>query len=154
MFESFRASFRRHVLLDCEVVREKDFRLVGDLVLDLSTKGMLVRARDRVLTGEEVIVSFRLPRSNDWFDAQGVVARVLHARRPSDCGVCLGIEFERVSRENEHLLFESLRGMSAPDPRRPPRPLAPSIEPRLLVRSPAPSRSVPPRGRAERSRAA
>ena len=42
--EPFRASFRRYVRIDCQVVREHDFRLIGDLALDLSTKGMLVRA--------------------------------------------------------------------------------------------------------------
>lgn len=121
--EPFRASFRRYVRLDCQVVREFDFRLIGDLALDLSTSGMLVRARERVLTGEEVIVSFQLPRSNVWFDAQGVVARVLHGRRPGDYGLSFGIEFVNLSLDDELLLFEHLRGKAAPDAQRPPRPL-------------------------------
>ncbi|MBN9162411.1 MAG: PilZ domain-containing protein, partial [Myxococcales bacterium] len=95
--EPIRTSFRRYVRIDCQVVREHDFRMVGDLALDLSTKGMLVRANERVLTGEEVVVSFKLPRSNEWFDAQGVVARVLHGRRPGDYGLSFGIEFVNLS---------------------------------------------------------
>jgi hypothetical protein len=121
--EPIRASFRRYVRLDCQVVREHDFRLVGDLALDLSTRGMLVRARERILTGEEVVVTFKPPRSNQWFDAQGTVARVLHGRRPGDYGLSFGIAFEGLSREDEHHLFEHLRGLPAPDALRPPRPL-------------------------------
>lgn len=129
--EPFRASFRRYVRLDCQVVREHDFRLVGDLALDLSTSGMLVRAvrcgrsgrEPRVLTGEEVIVSFKPPRSNAWFDAQGIVARVLHGRRPGDDGLSFGVEFQNLSREDELVLFDRLRGLSPPDAMRPPRPL-------------------------------
>jgi len=130
--EPFRASFRRYVRLDCQVVREFDFRLIGDLALDLSTKGMLVRARERVLTGEEVVVSFQLPRSNVWFDAQGVVARVLHGRRPGDYGLSFGIEFLNLSLDDELLLFEHLRGKVAPDAQRPPRPLVAPPSERLV----------------------
>jgi len=122
--EPVRRAFRRFVRLDCQVVRERDFRLVGDLVLDLSTNGMLVRATSRVLTGEEVIVSFRPPHSNDWFDAEAIVTRVLHGRRPGDVGPSIGLQFLGVSLDDERLLFTHLRGMSAPEPLRPPRALA------------------------------
>jgi hypothetical protein len=121
--EPIRASFRRYVRLDCQVVREHDFRLVGDLALDLSTKGMLVRACRRILTGEELVVSFKPPRSNRWFDAQGTVARVVHGRRPGDYGLSFGIEFHNMSRDDEYILFERLRGLPAPDAMRPPRSL-------------------------------
>ena len=132
--EPFRASFRRFVRLDCQVVRESDFRLIGDLALDLSTKGMLVRARERVLTGEEVVVSFQLPRSNVWFDAAGVIARVLHGRRPGDYGLSFGIEFVNLSHDDELLLFEHLRGKAAPDAQRPPRPLV-ALSSQRIVRA-------------------
>ncbi len=127
--DPIRTSFRRNVFLDCQVVRESGFDLVGDLALDLSTKGMLVRSNGvrkqrRVLTGEEVIVSFKPPRSNVWFDAQGTVARVVHGRRPGDPGLSYGIQFHDLSREDELRLFEQLRGLAAPDAQRPPRPLA------------------------------
>ena len=125
--EPVRCSFRRFVRIDCQVVREHDFRLVGDLALDLSTKGMLVRARQRVLTGEELLVAFRPPRSNRWIDAQATVARVVHGRRPGDIGLSFGIEFHGMEGEHEGLLFEQLRGMLAPDAMRPPRPLVPRV---------------------------
>jgi hypothetical protein len=121
--ESVRRSFRRFVRLDCQIVREHDFRLVADLALDLSTKGMLVRARTRVLSGEELLVTFKLPRTNHWVDASATVARVLHGRRPGDDGLCLGLEFDRISAEDEGMIFGSLRGLGAPEPLRPPRSL-------------------------------
>jgi hypothetical protein len=128
--DPIRASFRRFVCLDCQVVREHDFRLVGDLAVDLSTGGMLVRAREKILTGEELIVSFKPPRQNSWFDAQGTVARVLHGRRPGDRGLSFGVAFHNLSKDDEQLLFEQLRGFAAPDAHRPPRPLTTSPAPR------------------------
>jgi hypothetical protein len=121
--EPVRRAFRRFVRIDCQVVRERDFRIVGDLAFDLSTNGMLVRATQRVLTGDELVVSFKPPRCNRWFDAAAVVARVIHGRRPGDTGPCLGIEFQSVDKDDEWLLADHLRGMNAPDPMRPPRPL-------------------------------
>jgi hypothetical protein len=123
MSEPVRRAFRRFVRIDCQVVREHDFTLVGDVALDLSTEGMLVLARSRVLTGEELLVAFRPPRCSRWIDAQGTVARVLHGRRPGDAGLAFGVEFHGMEREQQDLLFEKLRGMAAPDAMRPPRPL-------------------------------
>lgn len=123
--EPVRQSFRRFVRIDCQVVREHDFKLIGDLALDLSTKGMLVRARTRVLTGEELLVAFRPPRCNRWIDAQATVARVVHGRRPGDTGLAFGIEFHGMDRVYEELIFDRLRGMVGPDAMRPPRPLVP-----------------------------
>lgn len=125
--EPVRRSFRRFVRIDCQVVREHDFRLVGDLALDLSTRGMLVRAHTRVLTGQELLIAFRPPRCNRWIDARGTVARVVHGRRPGDTGLAFGIEFDDLESNYEDLLFEKLRGMTAPDAMRPPRPLAPPL---------------------------
>lgn len=122
--EPSRASFRRCVLFDCQVVREHDFRLVGDLAVDLSTRGMRVRATSRVLTGEELLVSFELPGTGVWFDTRGLVSRVIHGRRPGESGLSFGIELVAPTRAEERLLFQWLRGRSAPDAQRPPRPLA------------------------------
>lgn len=110
--------------VSCQVVREHDFKLVGDLALDLSTTGMRVRTRERILTGDEVIVSFKLPHSQEWFDAEGIVARVLHGRRPGDTGHSFGIDFVDLSADDRDRLFASIRGLDAPDALRPPRPLA------------------------------
>jgi len=77
---------RHAVRLDCQVVRERDFKLLSEHAIDLSAEGMLVLTDERVLTGEEVIVSFRVPTLRAWFDAEALVARVVHGRRPTDPG--------------------------------------------------------------------
>lgn len=89
--EPIRKSLRRYVRLDCQVVRDFEFKP---------------------------------PRSNAWFDAQGIVARVVHGRRPGDYGLSYGIDFHGLSANDEQELFEHLRGMGRPDAQRPPRPLA------------------------------
>jgi len=115
-----RRAFRRYVRIDCQVVRERDFRVVGDLALDLSERGMLVRTNERVLTGEDVVVCFQPPRSNRWVDAVGHVARVVHGRRPGDRTRALGIELETMDDRDRWHLWESLRGLPAPEPLRDP----------------------------------
>ncbi len=55
-----RRAFRHAVSVPCQVVRERDFRLVADRALDLSTDGMLVPLDLPVLTGEPLLVSFDL----------------------------------------------------------------------------------------------
>jgi len=115
-----RRAFRRYVRIDCQVVREHDFRVVGDLALDLSERGMLVRTREPVLTGEDVVVCFKPPRSNRFVDALGHVARVVHGRRPGDRGRCLGIELYAMDADDRRHLWESLRGLPAPEPLRDP----------------------------------
>src|SRR5262245_7660463 len=94
--KTHRRAFRREVILTCQIVRERDFRLLSSLALDLSTDGMLVSTDARVLTGEAVLVTFRGPRSNEWFDAEATVVRVVHGRRPTDRGRCLGLAFHSV----------------------------------------------------------
>jgi c-di-GMP-binding flagellar brake protein YcgR len=114
-----RRAFRREVFLRCQAVRERDFRLVSDLALDLSTDGMLVTTNERVLTGEPLLVSFRLPRSQRWLDLSATVARVVHGRRPADRGRCLGLTFQGIDPRAQRLLFEQLKGLPPPDPARP-----------------------------------
>jgi hypothetical protein len=114
-----RSAFRRAVRLPCQVVQDRGFRLVSDLALDLSTEGMRVTTRERVLTGEEVLVSFRSQRLNEWFDLEGTVARVIHGRRAGDASRCLGIAFGRIDDGTRYALFEALRGLPPPLPQRP-----------------------------------
>jgi hypothetical protein len=115
---SQRRSIRRAVRLECEVVREHDFKRVGSQAVDLSPDGMLVMADLDVLTGEDVIVSFRAPSSDLWFDTVGTVARVVHGRRPGDNGPCLGIQFEVTDQLSRALLSQNLRKVPPPLPRR------------------------------------
>lgn len=104
-----RAILRRDLRTPCEVVREHDFRLVGSQIIDLSARGMLIESDHRLLTGEEVIVSFRGPSSRRWYDCTGTVARVVHGRRRRDRKRAVGVHFETLDVWSELLLCEELR---------------------------------------------
>lgn len=104
-----RALLRRDVRTHCEVVRERDFRLVGSRVLDLSARGMLIETDQRLLTGEELIVTFQGPRSRRWYDCTGSVARIIHGRRRRDRRRAIGVSFDTLDVFSELLLCEELR---------------------------------------------
>jgi hypothetical protein len=98
---------RRAVRVPCQVVRERDFRLVADRVLDLSASGVLVGPADPVLTGERVIITF-LSRTG-WVDAEAVVARVVHGRRNGEHSRSLGLRFEALDETSRQALDSGLR---------------------------------------------
>jgi len=112
-----RQTMRRAVRVPCQVVREHDFKLIGKSAIDLSTRGMLLECDTRVLTGEEVIVAFRSPKTRMWFDCPATVARVVHGRRPYDCGRFLGIQFD-LDEWQSFALKTELRGLPPPFPKR------------------------------------
>jgi hypothetical protein len=93
--------------VSCQVVRERDFRLVADCVVDLSPGGAMVGPADPVLTGERVIVSFPGVRGA-WIDAEAVVARVVHGRRPGEYTRTLGLSFENLDPESRAALAQLL----------------------------------------------
>ena len=108
---------QRHAIkLVCQVVRERDFKLVARHVLDLSEVGMLVKPITRVLTGESVIVSFMAPFSRIWIDAEATVARVVHNRRELDHGFGLGLCFDTIDEFSRALLRRNLDGVPPPLP--------------------------------------
>jgi hypothetical protein len=108
---------RHAVRLACQVVRERDFTLVARHVLDLSEVGMLVKPIARVLTGENLIVSFMAPFSRTWIDAEATVVRVVHGRRPTDrSGMALGLCFDEIDEVSRALLRHNLQGVPPPLP--------------------------------------
>jgi hypothetical protein len=104
---------RRAARIACQVVRERDFRLVADRVLDLSENGILVGPADPVLTGERVFVSFAA--SSGWIDAEAVVVRVVHGRRKGEHSRSLGLSFEGLDSESQRALEQAMR-MCVPVP--------------------------------------
>ena len=119
---SQRRALRRAVRIDCQVVRERDFKLLGDWALDLSPDGILVVSNADVLTGEEVIVSFKVPRTSIVLDTEATVARVVHGRRPTDRHRrALGIAFDSLDETARWALRSSLRDFAPPLPSRKPR---------------------------------
>jgi hypothetical protein len=100
---------RHTVHVACQVVRERDFRLVADRVVNLSLDGMLVAPADPVLTGEKIIVSFPSPVDGRWIDAEATVTRVLHGRRPGEYRRALGLAFETLDDPSRRVLEEGLQ---------------------------------------------
>jgi hypothetical protein len=107
--ECARGRLRRAIHSRCQVVRERDFKLVGTKVLDLSTRGMLLETDLPILTGEELLVSFKGPASDRFYDCGATVARVLHGRRRMDTRRAVGVAFETLHVWDELLLCEELR---------------------------------------------
>ena len=104
-----RRPIRHTVNIPCQVVRERDFRLVADRVVNLSVNGLLVGPADPILTGEKIIVSFRSPLWGGYIDAEATVARVLHGRRPGEYRRAIGIEFDGLDPWSRFVLEENLR---------------------------------------------
>ncbi len=112
---------RRSVIVECQVVREKGFQQIGTRAIDVSTDGMLVLTSAPVLTGESVIVSFRLPDSDDWFDLTATVARTLHGRRLGDPGRAVGLRFDPLDSATSRRLRGALQRFPPTFPYRAPR---------------------------------
>ena len=113
-----RCTIRRHVRMDCQVVDEDNFALVGKRVLDVSAEGMLIECGDVWPIGAELLVSFRVPWSKRWFDATAVVTRIIHGRRAFDFGRCLGLHFIDMDAGAKAELASLLMGVPPPVPRR------------------------------------
>jgi PilZ domain len=107
--KAHRRSTRHSVRLVCQVVRERDFQLVADRIVNLSASGLVVSPADPALTGERLIVSFQIPHSGHWVDAEAVVARVVHGRRPGEHTRGLALELENVEEIPQLLLGLALR---------------------------------------------
>jgi hypothetical protein len=108
----------RHILrTQCQLVREHDFRLVADRVIDLSVSGMLVAPADPVLTGERLLLSFELPHSHYWIDAEAIVTRVIHGRRPGEHTRALALTFDGISGLSRYMIRHSLDYLPPAPPR-------------------------------------
>ena len=121
LLASDRSAIRRAVTVDCQVVREKGFALLGDRAANLSTGGMLLLSNKRVALGEEVIVTFRVPGTERWVDTFATVARVVHGRRRGDPGAAVGLLFDPLGSEENRLVRWALRRIPPTFPARPMR---------------------------------
>ena len=114
-----RRSVRRSVRTGCQAVAMDGFRLVGERILDLSTRGMMVACDGRVRVGEEMIVSFRAPNGGPIVDVEAEVARVIHGFRPEDPGYAAGLRFTSLDPDLRGELLVRLAGLPPPVPTRP-----------------------------------
>jgi hypothetical protein len=116
-----RARVRRTVKTECQIVRERDFKLVGTEIIDVSVRGMLLFADVPILTGEELLVTFKGPTTSRWYDCAGTVARVLHGRRREDRRRAVGVSFEGLGPFHELLLCDELARTPLVSRRRQPK---------------------------------
>jgi hypothetical protein len=108
---------RRLLRQRCQVIRERDFSLIADQVVDLSATGALVMPADPVLTGERLILSFQLPHSLYWVDTEALVTRVLHGRRPGEYTRGVALELDGLSGLSRFMLERALKYMPPAPPR-------------------------------------
>ena len=113
-----RHEVRRAVGFSCQVVRERDFRLIADQALDLSPDGMLVASDSELEIGESVILSFKATQLGLWFDTEANVARIVKGRRDGDRGTAVGLSFSTLDRVKRLILRGHLRRVPPPLPRR------------------------------------
>jgi hypothetical protein len=114
-----RRAARRAVSVECQVVREADFVMLGERGVDLSTCGMRISSDVPAEIGEEVLVSLRIPGTDRWIDTRGKVARVIYWSPVQ--GSALGISFEPLEPAVARELQEALRPYPPVTPARPPR---------------------------------
>ncbi len=108
---------RRTLRVEAQVIRERDFRLVADRIVDLSPGGALVMPADPVLTGERLLVSFRLPHSLYYVDTEAVVTRVLHGRRPGEHTRGFALGFDCITGLDRRMIDHALRYLPPAPPR-------------------------------------
>jgi hypothetical protein len=116
-----RRSLRRSVRTRCQAVALDEFRLVGDRILDLSPRGLLLACDEGVEPGAELLVSFQAPHGGPWIDVEAEVARVIGGWRPYDPGYAAGLRFTHIERPARGELLTRLAGFPPPVPHRPLR---------------------------------
>lgn len=114
-----RRAVRRAVQTRCQAVELAGFHLLGERVLDLSPRGMLISCQRSTRVGDQLLLSFRAPGLEElWFDAEAVVARVVAGQRSCDVGYGAGLEFTYFEKCARHELLSRLAGFPPPMPRR------------------------------------
>jgi len=124
-----RRAVRRAIRTRCHAVATRDFSLLGERVMDLSPRGMLVACDAPARVGDDVVVSFRAPgRDTLWFDAEAQISRVVHGMREGDPGFCMALDFTYFEKSARHELLVRLAGHPPPIPQRRGRQLHRGLE--------------------------
>lgn len=119
--ERERVAFRHRLNVPCEVVRERDFKLVALQTFDVSMTGMMVETLRDVSIGDEMIVTFRPPQSIRYVDAQAIVSRVIAGNRRGDLGTAVGLLFTEMDQASFVTLKTAMRRLPALGGTRRPR---------------------------------
>jgi Tfp pilus assembly protein PilZ len=101
-----------HANTACQVVSDKDFRLLGDRASYVSWEGMFFESRETVSVGDDVIVSLQAPGTGEWLDAEARVARIVPLGDGHVHGV--GLRFARMDDASRETLFSALGPRATP----------------------------------------
>lgn len=105
-----RGCIRRGWSAACEAVRLDGFVRVSDRIVDLSHRGASLIADGLVREGDEIVLTFRAPRSRAWIDALAEVRRV-------ERDGTFGVRFTELEWEARAALFVELAGVPPRVPR-------------------------------------
>jgi hypothetical protein len=109
---------RHAIKLGCQIVRERDFKLVSDELIELSERGALVVPKVPIITGDSLIVTFMAPFTRTFVDAEATVARIVHGRRIGDTGPLAGISIDGMDEACRALIKSQLTFLPVAAPRR------------------------------------
>ena len=98
--------------LNCQVVRERDFKLVATSVMNVSESGLLVDADVPVRYGEKIILTFYSPAVKDWIDAEGTVTRISHGPRWMARKQAFGVAFDSIDKDSKRNIRRSMAALA------------------------------------------
>jgi len=116
-----RRTTRHFVAARGQAVDLEQFSLVGERFLDVSAEGCLVACDAGVERGQRLMMSFQLPSTGLWFDAEGEVVRVIEGWRDGDPGYAAGVKFVSFDRRDRLELGVDLRAMPETERQRIPQ---------------------------------
>lgn len=96
----------------CQVVRERDFKLVATSVMNVSESGLFVDADLPVAFGEKLIVTFYSPAARSWIDAQGTVTRVAHGPKWMGRKQAFGVAFDQIDADSRRHIRRSMAALA------------------------------------------
>lgn len=98
--------------MPCQVVRERDFKLVATSVMNVSESGLLVDADVPVQFGEKIIVTFYSAAVKGWIDAEGTVTRVSHGPRWMARKQAFGVAFANIDSDSRRNIRRSMAALA------------------------------------------
>lgn len=106
---TLRRTSRHSLSTRAQAVELGGFSLIGQRVLDASAEGCLIACDRAVDVGTRLVVSFEVPTTGLWFDAESEIVRIVAGRRPGDRGYCAGVRFLDFARRDQLALGIDLR---------------------------------------------
>ncbi len=96
----------------CQVVRERDFKLVATSVMNVSESGLFVDADEPVRFGEKIIVTFYSPAAKTWIDAEGTVARLALGPKWMGRKMAFGVAFDQIDAASQKNIRRSMAALA------------------------------------------